>query len=71
MDVIEIKETEKGLLITPLERTDEFQEELKRLRRYKEEIYDKMAFEANEKEIQTYYNNPDNDISDIDLDIIE
>jgi len=30
-----------------------------------------MAFEANEKEIQTYYNNPDNDISDIDLDIIE
>ncbi|KPQ13666.1 MAG: toxin-antitoxin system MazE family antidote component [Algoriphagus marincola HL-49] len=71
LDVIEIKETEKGLLITPLERTDEFQEELKRLRRYKEEIYDKMAFEANEKEIQTYYNNPDNDISDIDLDIIE
>ena len=71
LDVVEIREIEGGILISPCTNSNDFRDELEKLRLYKKDVYQKMASEAKEPEVQAYYSKPENNLSDVDPDIVE
>ncbi|MDH5381510.1 MAG: AbrB/MazE/SpoVT family DNA-binding domain-containing protein [Cyclobacteriaceae bacterium] len=71
LEEVSIEETKEGILLRPITSTSHFDKEMKKLRQHKEYLYKDMEKQANEPEIIDYYSQKDNDLSDIDLEIIE
>ncbi len=64
-----IQETEEGILITRAKGFLTFQEKLEILKNNKSAIYAKMKLQAEDPETIAYYKS--NDVSDVDLDVVE
>ncbi len=69
LDKVRIQETEEGILITRAKGFLSFQEKLEILKKNKSKVYAKMKVQAEDAETMAYYKS--NDISEIDLEIIE
>ena len=66
-----MEERPDGILIRSANEVISFQKSVDELRQYKSEIYIRIESQANEPETIGYYKKAGNDLSDIDLDIIE
>lgn len=66
-----LEEKADGILIRSAVDGKSFQKAVDELRQYKTDIYKRIESQANEPETIAYYKNSNNDLSDIDLDIIE
>ena len=66
-----IEETEDGILIKAVQKETSFQKKMRIARKNKDAIYKRMREYANDPEVQAYYKNPENNFSDVDLDIID
>ncbi|MFN3996401.1 AbrB/MazE/SpoVT family DNA-binding domain-containing protein [Algoriphagus sp.] len=71
LDEVILEEKPEGILIRSANELTSFQKSVDELRQYKTEIYNRMELQANEPETIEYYKKPENDLSDLDLDIIE
>ncbi|MDP2040350.1 MAG: AbrB/MazE/SpoVT family DNA-binding domain-containing protein [Algoriphagus sp.] len=71
LDEVILEEKPEGILIRSAVKRTGFQKSVDELRQYKTEIYSRIELQANEPETIEYYKKSANDLSDIDLDIIE
>ncbi|WP_339702641.1 AbrB/MazE/SpoVT family DNA-binding domain-containing protein [Algoriphagus aquimarinus] len=71
LDEVILEEKAEGILIRSATEVSSFQKAVDELRQYKTEIYERIESQANEPDTIAYYKNSKNDLSDIDLDIIE
>lgn len=66
-----LEEKPEGILIRSANEIGSFQQAVDKLRQYKSDLYEKIESQANEPDTIAYYKKSENDLSDIDLDIIE
>lgn len=66
-----IKETEEGILITSTKSETYYQRELRKFRENKEEFYKKVRQQAASPEAQAYYANPENNLGDDLMELID
>ena len=73
LDAVILEEKAEGILIRSAKENTSFQKAVDDLRKHasKTEIYDRIESQANEPATIAYYKNSSNDLSDIELDIIE
>jgi antitoxin component of MazEF toxin-antitoxin module len=71
LDEVILEEKPEGILIRSNNPVTSFQKSVDELRQYKSEIYERIESQANEPDTIAYYKRPENDLSDIDLDIID
>lgn len=68
---VDLVESEFGIIISPIEKRNLFQEKLENLKRRKAQVYEEMSKVAESDEAINYYSNSNSELDDIDLDIIE
>ncbi|MBL7857444.1 MAG: AbrB/MazE/SpoVT family DNA-binding domain-containing protein [Cyclobacteriaceae bacterium] len=66
-----IEETEEGILIRSAVAETTFEKAVEKMRKNKTSLYKRMASQANDPETIKYYEKDINNLSDVDLDIIE
>ncbi|SFT54951.1 hypothetical protein SAMN04489724_1277 [Algoriphagus locisalis] len=71
LDEVILEEKAEGILIRSAKDISSFQKAVDDLRLYKTEIYERIESQANEPDTIAYYKNSTNNLSDIDLDIVE
>ncbi|MDR7132363.1 antitoxin component of MazEF toxin-antitoxin module [Algoriphagus sp. 4150] len=71
LDEVILEEKPEGILIRSANEGSSFQQAVDKLRQYKLDLYERIESQANEPETIAYYNKSENNLSDIDLDIIE
>ena len=71
LEKVVIEETEDGILIRSAVQDTDFQKAVEKLRKYKTTLYKRIESQANEPETIAYYSKSANNLSDIDLNILE
>ncbi len=71
LEEVILEETEEGILIKSAITVSDFQKSVNELREKKRELYARIESQANEPETIAYYGKSENNLSEIDLDIIE
>jgi len=71
LEKVIIEETEEGILIRSAIKETTFQKTIEKLRKGKAALYKRMESQANDPETIKYYNSSANNLSDVDLDILE
>ncbi len=71
LDEVILEETDEGILIKSATTITDFRNAVNKLREKKQQLYDRIESQANEPETIAYYEQSENDLSDIDLDIVE
>ena len=71
LDEVILEETDEGILIKSATTITDFRNAVNKLREKKQQLYDRIESQANEPETIAYYEKSENDLSDIDLDIVE
>ncbi len=71
LEKVMIEETDDGILIRPAIPHTNFQKAIEKMRKNKALVYKRMESQASDAETIKYYSKNANNLSDVDLDIIE
>jgi len=66
-----IEETEEGILIKAVQKETSFQKKLRIARQNKVAIYKRMREQANDPETKAWYADPENNFSELDIEIFD
>jgi antitoxin component of MazEF toxin-antitoxin module len=61
--------TDEGILIKPVQHVSSFQQKMETARLAKEETYKKIEAQANDPDTLAFYDNSNNTLNDVDVDI--
>ncbi|MDZ4707968.1 MAG: AbrB/MazE/SpoVT family DNA-binding domain-containing protein [Saprospiraceae bacterium] len=71
LNKILIEEKEEGILIRSAQELDSFHNAINKLRKNKAALYKRIESQANDPETIKYYNQEENNVADVDLDLME
>lgn len=71
LEKVTIEETEDGILIRSAVQETNFQKAADKLKKNKTALYKRIESQANEPDTIAYYSKSANNLSDVDLDILE